>query len=629
MSHALKILHLEDVATDAELISRQLKKQLNCTIKVVETGGDYEEALETFSPDIVLSDHTLPFYSSFKAFDVLKSKQCDVPFILVTGSVSDEFAAEAIKLGVDDYIVKDRLHRLPAAVDKAVRGYHLKKQRELLLHKEQKNKEAILKLSERLLLATKAANVGIWDWNVQTNKFEVDETLYRLFGFSNTLSEPSYNWLKYLHPDDKSRIESHIIGALKGLNELNFDYRIIWADGSVHHCKTVGAVHRNEDGRATRMVGTCWDITERKQIEQQLKNNNERYELVTKASNDVIWEWEVATDHLFFTEIYTKIFGYPTHEQWSQYQQRIHPEDREKVLSKLGLLLANPLSNFWEDEYRYQKADGSYAFVYDRGYLVVAETGKITRFVGALTDITAKKKAEAEREVMIKDVIQRNKDLEQFAYIVSHNLRAPVANILGLTKLLCKTDCLTHTEQNEFITALGTSADKLDCVIKDLSQILQVGKTLEEKKELISLENIITDISVSIHSLMQSENVEIQTDFQLNEITTLKSYVFSIFNNLITNSIKYSRPGMHPIIKVTSEINNDQVIIKFKDNGLGIDLDRYGQQIFGLYKRFHPSVEGKGMGLFMIKKQVEALSGSISVSSKVNEGTSFTVTLPL
>jgi signal transduction histidine kinase len=128
---------------------------------------------------------------------------------------------------------------------------------------------------------------------------------------------------------------------------------------------------------------------------------------------------------------------------------------------------------------------------------------------------------------------------------------------------------------------------------------------------------------------MQSQNVRIITDFSaVDEYTSIKSYIHSIFYNLIFNSIKYSDPSRMPVISVTSKRENHKIYLIFKDNGMGIDLDKKGEQIFGLYKRFHNHIEGKGMGLFMVKTQVEILGGKITVKSQPNQGTEFEIEFP-
>jgi len=244
-----------------------------------------------------------------------------------------------------------------------------------------------------------------------------------------------------------------------------------------------------------------------------------------------------------------------------------------------------------------------------------------------LSDITRRKMLEIERDKVNNDLIQRNKDLEQFSYIISHNLRQPIANILGLT-VDFDINKLTPDEQREVIPALSNSVKRLDEVIIDLTHILSVRNGESENKQMVKLSNILKDASTSLGFMIKKENAFIESDFSgVDELLTVKSYMHSIFYNLISNSIKYGQPTFTPHIKIASRKQGNSIIITFSDNGLGIDLLKKGKELFGLYKRFHNHVNGKGMGLFMVKTQVESLGGKISVSSKVNKGTEFVIEL--
>jgi signal transduction histidine kinase len=238
-------------------------------------------------------------------------------------------------------------------------------------------------------------------------------------------------------------------------------------------------------------------------------------------------------------------------------------------------------------------------------------------------NITALKLAEQEREKITVDLIQRKEHMEQFSYIISHNLRGPLASILGFTNLLEGTK-LEFIENFDVIQGMATSANKLDEVIKDLNEILQVKTQLFEKKEDVYFNDLVKEISLTIDQQIQDQGITIKTNFDnVDKIHSNKNNMYSIFYHLIHNSIKYRKPDVTGIIEIKSQQTSDGFQLRFKDNGLGIDLKKNSETIFGLYKRFHRNIEGKGMGLFMVKKQVETLGGNISVTSEVNYGTEF------
>lgn len=265
---------------------------------------------------------------------------------------------------------------------------------------------------------------------------------------------------------------------------------------------------------------------------------------------------------------------------------------------------------------------------YSKSIIPVSNKNEIIGICISIMDITKKKNEELTRIKITEDLLQRNRDLEQFAYIVSHNLRAPVANILGLNLML--NDNPSETERDVLIEKLNKSTLRLDEVIKDLNSILQIRREVSELKTEIFFEVLVRNVLESIDSIISTNNIEFELNFsKAPKANLIRTYIGSVFFNLITNSIKYSKPDILTKIKISSEYENGNVIIYYTDNGIGIDLSKYKDQVFGLYKKFNNEVEGKGLGLFMVKTQIEVMGGSISVDSTVNVGTSFKIILPI
>jgi PAS domain S-box-containing protein len=245
------------------------------------------------------------------------------------------------------------------------------------------------------------------------------------------------------------------------------------------------------------------------------------------------------------------------------------------------------------------------------------------------TNITAAKLAEFERVRISNDLVARNKDLEQFAYVVSHNLRAPLANIISLSNMLKDKD-ITDNEQRELEEFLFQSTAKLDEIVKDLNQILQIRRDIGEKKVKVTFAQLVNDILTGFSQTIREENIQIVTDFsKAAGIYSIKSYLYSIFYNLISNSIKYRQPDVPLVVEIRSWTADAMVNVTFKDNARGIDLSLHGEEVFGLYKRFNTDTEGKGIGLYMVQHQVAALGGRISIDSEPMAGSTFLVALPV
>ncbi|MFN4152435.1 MAG: sensor histidine kinase, partial [Candidatus Sericytochromatia bacterium] len=253
--------------------------------------------------------------------------------------------------------------------------------------------------------------------------------------------------------------------------------------------------------------------------------------------------------------------------------------------------------------------------------------GNLLQTKGTLQDITEIKKKELSQIKLVDELNKKNNELMQFNYIVSHNLRSPVAKIMSLTSLI---NIVEEEEKSEIIDYLSISAKQLDEVIKDLNQILSSKSTISDIREKISFKDLLVRIFDSIEKQIIESNAIINTDIDKNfpDIISIKSYLESIFYNLISNSIKYRSTKRKLEINIYINKVKNNFIINVIDNGIGIDLKRHNKDLFTLYKRFNYDVEGKGMGLHMTKNQVEALGGKISIASKLNQGTVITVILP-
>jgi PAS domain S-box-containing protein len=495
---------------------------------------------------------------------------------------------------------------------------------------EQKNKEQTLKKAEAnmraLLENTNVAyilldeNINVLTFNQKANQLAIDAGMRQLIA--------GRNYLEWVDEKRKNTVLANIKKVLTEKTTLQYEIKYEKYLGSADKWLDVRMHPIHSDNELLGLSISILDISENKKTEQLLKESNERYIMATKATNDVIWDWDIINKQFYRSENFGQLFGYPVSQDniyIENWVSNIHPDDRDRVSKKVEETINSKGINQWQDEYKFYTASGDIAYVQDKAYITHDEKGRPTRMVGAMRNITAKKLAELEHKKITNDLIQRNKDLEQFAYIVSHNLRAPVANIIGFLQVFNNYE-LSETEKKEYIDGLSTSANKLDEVIMDLNEILNVKREISELKETIKFSTLATDTIYTLKNLITKENITINTNFDaVNEIITLKSYMSSIFYNLISNAIKYRRLEVDTIIEIKSAIENNKIILTFNDNGMGIDLEKKGHQVFGLYKRFHRNVEGKGMGLFMVKTQVETLGGKISVQSQPNQGTQFRI----
>ena len=242
-------------------------------------------------------------------------------------------------------------------------------------------------------------------------------------------------------------------------------------------------------------------------------------------------------------------------------------------------------------------------------------------------DLVETQNANLEMEVARRtnDLVDYNQQLQQFAFIAAHNLRAPVARILGLGQILGMLEN-TPEKKNEIYPKLIQTAMELDGVVKDLNTILDSRKNSELHVTDVALDTEVTKILSTLEREVINSNATITTNFtQAEIIRTVKPYLESILYNLISNAIKYRDPLRAPVINVSTLKLENEICLIVSDNGLGIDLASHRDKLFTLYSRFHIHLEGKGLGLYLVKTQITALGGKIEIDSEVGKGSTFKV----
>ncbi len=224
-----------------------------------------------------------------------------------------------------------------------------------------------------------------------------------------------------------------------------------------------------------------------------------------------------------------------------------------------------------------------------------------------------------------KELAQYNTKLEQFTFITAHNFRGPIARLLGLTHVF-KLNGSDNTENLKIIDHIMESSQELDQIITDLNMVLELRSGKEQNIEPVLLSDKLEEAKKMLATKIEFSKATIQTNLNnKNYVDSIGPYIGSIFFNLLSNAIKYKHPDRPPVVKVHSSLEVDMVKITFEDNGLGMDIEAHADKLFKLYNRFHDHVQGKGMGLYLIKTQAELLGGYVRVESKVGQGTSFFV----
>jgi signal transduction histidine kinase len=220
----------------------------------------------------------------------------------------------------------------------------------------------------------------------------------------------------------------------------------------------------------------------------------------------------------------------------------------------------------------------------------------------------------------------RLQEMQQFSYTISHNLRGPVASIMGLFNLFDRENALPAN--SEIVSMAQVSVNALDQVVHDLTRVLELRDN-NQLSEPVNLVKLIENILVSLRQILENTNAQTQMDLKVTSVYGVKSYLHSILYNLISNAIKYRQSDARPEVRIRSYREGNYVMLQVEDNGQGIDLSRHHHNLFKMYKRFSGNREGRGLGLYLVKTQAELLGGTVEVESTVGQGSTFTISVPV
>jgi PAS domain S-box-containing protein len=498
------------------------------------------------------------------------------------------------------------------------------------IYKKLKNTNNEIKESnERYDIVSKATSDTIWDWKIQEDSMTWNKGIEGVFGYKqDEVGKSSKWWFDNIHPEDSIKMSIKLYSFTEQKTEKWQDqYRFKCSDGSYKYVLDRGFILKDENGKSVRMIGAIQDITKQKEEEQRLKQLET---VITHTKDSII----ITEPDLYDGNIPKIVYVNPAFSIMSGY-------DSNEIIGESPNVFKGPnsdsqeyekLVNAIKNKEECQVETVSYTKNKDEYWVnfsmlpVYNSDGELSHWVSIQRDISEQKKQEVEKEQLIKELTQNNKDLQQFSYITSHNLRAPLSNLTGLLNLMDDIN-IEDPELKEILDGFNKSTHLLNDTINDLVKVIIIKDNPSIDKEDLMLKDIFEDVFSQLDFLIGLHKPIIKFDFeQVSFLNTNKSYLESILLNLLTNAIKYKSETRKLKINISAEQLDDDVVLIFKDNGIGIDLERNRDKIFGLYQRFHDYPDSKGLGLYLVKSQVETMGGTISIESKVDFGTTFTLT---
>jgi PAS domain S-box-containing protein len=387
-------------------------------------------------------------------------------------------------------------------------------------------------------------------------------------------------------------------------------------DGAVVEVDTVG--HNVMIGGKACRLSVIYDVTERNQARADLQKSEAMFRTISESfPNGIV---SILDKDLRFVYVAGKelesLKVSSSYFVGTIYSQHI-PDDDLSIKNMSDKVFAG-------------EAMVSEMKFFERNYLVSSVPlyevdGSIERILVVFQNITTQKSVQKEKELLINELTKNIHDLRQFSYITSHNLRAPISNLIGIMGLI-DMNSIKDPDTAFLVEKFKESTFILNETVNDLLNILLIKNNVNVKTEGFSLKQVWQDVCTSVSSQIRNADASIKADFnEVNEIVFNKSYAESILLNLLTNSLKYRHKERQLRINLSTSIEDDFLVLHFCDNGIGINLEHHRDKIFGLYQRFHNYTDSKGLGLYIVHSQITALGGRIEVESEIDKGTCFNI----
>jgi PAS domain S-box-containing protein len=470
--------------------------------------------------------------------------------------------------------------------------------------------------SERFKYASKATSDAIYDWNIVTNNLYWGEGLLKLFGYQSKEIDMKV-WESLLHPDDRKLVIESLNVTLQNFKKKYWkqEYRLHRKDGEYSYVLERGFIVRNKEGIAIRMIGALQDISDLKKKEQQLLESNTRFDIVIKATNDLIWDWNLETGEFYRDkEGIRKVYGVKDEkeiETINDWLQRVHPDDHGALQETINAILNTSDQHVFEAEYRFQKDDGEYVYIYDRGLLVRNDAGKPVRLIGAAQNITERKILE---EQLIAKELSKQKLISQSTIETQERERGEIGKelhdnvnqILTTTKLYLE---LTATSPELSDELIQKSTKNIIYVINEIRQLSRslINPSLGDLGLTDSINDLIENLNLT-KKLRITFKPGKKIDVLLSEAQKLM--IYRIIQEALNNAVKHAKAKN---VTVSLQQKGPNVYLYISDDGNG----------------FNTETIKKGAGLKNIQNRVYLADGTLDIQSEPGSGCTLTIHFPI
>jgi len=480
------------------------------------------------------------------------------------------------------------------------------------------------------------ASIGSWKYSFETKKVQWSEEIYHIFSLPVNSIEPSFDfYLSYWKEGSMEEIKQVIAGILKSNTVQEQEHELIMPDGERKFVKNWTAPGFDENGKLTHLRGAIMDITQVRQQQinlERLRNQAQeiarQYRSILESQSVYVVKTDLEGNYTYFNEYFAHRFQGNATLIGGSTLQSVIPEDHEKCLKTVQLCFKYPNKPV-EVVLRKIGLDGKlYHGRWEFKAVSEASGGVIKEIICVGFDISREAENLDQSLRLLNSIQSQNARLNEFTQIVSHNLRSHASNIKALAEMWAAVD--SNDSSLEFARKVLLSAERLDETLHNLNEILSSANPGEDftfrnlyeevEKTLQILQPTIQRCRAHCHNTIDKSLV----------VSVIPGYLDSILLNVLSNALKYSDPSKGTVkVDVSAATEGNSICLKVKDNGLGIDLEKNGHRLFGMYQTFHKHPDARGFGLFLVKNQIESMQGRIEVDSESGMGSTFRIMFPV
>lgn len=628
LQHRARILLVDDNADMRQYVERLL--DFDYEVQPVADGAEALRTAREDPPDLVLSDVMMPELDGIGLLSALRQDERTqgIPIILLSARAGEEARVEGLQAGADDYLVKPfGAKELLARVRANLELSHLR----LRLSREAETRRSAAAIErQRRLFDTALSNSpdSIYLFDLGGRFTYVNRPLLSLWQkpLEAAVGRDFFD-LGY-PPEVAEKLQGQIQEVIATRQSVRDETLFTGPTGETRRYEYIFVPVFREDGQVEAVAGSTRDVTDHHAAEEALRQTEHRLARALEAGELGVWELDLVTKELWRSLRHDQIFGYEALVPgwtYAVFLEHVVPEDRAEVMERFDRSVLQGGS--WEQECRINRADGSQRWIWAHGKVELGESGDAVRMKGMVRDITERKSAEEDLRRSNQELARTNSELEEFAYVASHDLQEPLRMVNIFTQKLVRQFGDKGPEAQKFAQYIHDGVSRMEELIRGLlrfSSTVSIGSSTPKGEANLSVS--LSEALQILHGRIEEAHATITAD-PLPRVEADEGQLAHVFQNLLANSLKYSQADQPPQIHISAHLRNDFWVISARDNGIGFDQG-HSERIFGLFKRLHKDAyPGTGIGLAICKRIIERYGGQMSAESSPGAGATFYFTL--